>query len=66
MVMKKELTASTVFSSMAVFNLLRNRLRSILEYVNYIVVGKVSLDRVNDFLNKASSFIASSLLFPRC
>jgi hypothetical protein len=59
-VMKKELSASIVFSSMAVFNLLRNRLSTILFLVNYLVAGKVSLDRVNDFLNKVSLFFTSS------
>lgn len=52
--MEMELTASVVFSSMAVFSLLRDRLNTILFLLNTLVTGKVSLDRVNDFLNNVS------------
>ncbi|KAJ7864236.1 hypothetical protein B0H14DRAFT_2736510 [Mycena olivaceomarginata] len=49
-VMKEELSASKVFSSMAVFDLLRNQLGFIFYSVSMVVKGKVSLDRLNDFL----------------
>ncbi|KAJ7323675.1 hypothetical protein DFH08DRAFT_917047 [Mycena albidolilacea] len=49
-VMKEELSASKVFSSMAVFDLLRNQLGFIFYSVSMVVKAKVSLDRLNDFL----------------
>ncbi|KAJ7838629.1 hypothetical protein B0H14DRAFT_2788979 [Mycena olivaceomarginata] len=52
-VMKEELSASKVFSSMAVFDLLRNQLGFIFYSVSMVVKAKVSLDRLNDFLCNA-------------
>ncbi|KAF9455005.1 hypothetical protein P691DRAFT_813919 [Macrolepiota fuliginosa MF-IS2] len=49
-IMKEELRASIVFSSMSVFDLLREQLYMAFYMVNSLVAGKVSLDRVNDFL----------------
>ncbi|KAG2023135.1 ATP-binding cassette transporter [Coprinopsis cinerea AmutBmut pab1-1] len=50
-VMKRELTASIVFSSMTVFDMLREQLNITFWSLTKIIAGRVSLDRVNDFLN---------------
>ncbi|KZT06271.1 P-loop containing nucleoside triphosphate hydrolase protein [Laetiporus sulphureus 93-53] len=49
--MKRQLTASAVFSSMAVFDMLRQSMHMIFGLLPEIIRGKVSLDRVNDFLH---------------
>ncbi|TFK19880.1 ATP-binding cassette transporter [Coprinopsis marcescibilis] len=49
-VMKQELTTSIVFSSMTVFDMLGEQLRMTLNTILLVLPGKVSLDRVNDFL----------------
>ncbi|KAF9077569.1 P-loop containing nucleoside triphosphate hydrolase protein, partial [Rhodocollybia butyracea] len=51
-VMKKELTASTVFSSLAVFEMIRTRVRVIVINIPTLVQGKVALDRLDEFLRK--------------
>ncbi|KAJ7198849.1 P-loop containing nucleoside triphosphate hydrolase protein, partial [Mycena pura] len=51
-IMKQELSASKVFSSMAVFDLLRAQIWFTLYCTNMVVKAKVSLDRLNEFLNK--------------
>jgi hypothetical protein len=48
--MKQQLSASKVFSSITVLDMLRDQLHMILYAVTQAVTGKVSLDRVNDFL----------------
>ncbi|KAF7798640.1 hypothetical protein EIP86_009863 [Pleurotus ostreatoroseus] len=50
LVMKQELTASRVFSSMTVFQILQENLYTIFGMIPVIIQAKVSLDRVNDFL----------------
>ncbi|KAE9403967.1 P-loop containing nucleoside triphosphate hydrolase protein [Gymnopus androsaceus JB14] len=50
--LKKELTSSVVFSSMAVFDILRDRMRIIVINIPTMVQGKVALDRLDDFLRK--------------
>ncbi|KAF9458727.1 P-loop containing nucleoside triphosphate hydrolase protein [Collybia nuda] len=50
-IMKQELSASKVFSSMAVFDMLRDQLHLVFYSITQLVTGKVSLDRVNDFLH---------------
>ncbi|KAH6916807.1 ATP-binding cassette transporter [Coprinopsis sp. MPI-PUGE-AT-0042] len=50
LVMKKELSASIVFSSMTVFDMLQQQLHMSFYFVNNIITGRVSIDRVNDFL----------------
>ncbi|KAI9449923.1 hypothetical protein BJY52DRAFT_1192187 [Lactarius psammicola] len=50
-IMKRALTPSTVFSSMAVFDLLRDQLHTIFWMIPMFIQGRVSLDRVNDFLH---------------
>ncbi|KAF8845471.1 hypothetical protein BDN67DRAFT_993677 [Paxillus ammoniavirescens] len=49
-IMGKELTASRVFSSMTIFDILRDQLHTIFWMLPSIIQAKVSLDRVNDFL----------------
>ncbi|KAF8058246.1 hypothetical protein FPV67DRAFT_1565726 [Lyophyllum atratum] len=49
-IMKQELNASKVFSSMTVFDMLRDQLHMVFYLINQVVTGKVSIDRVNDFL----------------
>ncbi|KAF7340426.1 Multidrug resistance-associated ABC transporter protein [Mycena venus] len=50
LIMHQPLNASKVFSSMTVFDLLRDSIGMITYRLNNIVTGKVSLDRVNNFL----------------
>ncbi|KII93466.1 hypothetical protein PLICRDRAFT_35686 [Plicaturopsis crispa FD-325 SS-3] len=49
-IMKQDLTASIVFSSMAVFDILRDQLHMVFFMVPNIIQGKVSLDRLEEFL----------------
>ncbi|KAK7058408.1 hypothetical protein VNI00_002042 [Paramarasmius palmivorus] len=50
LVMKEELSASIVFSSMSVFDMLRDQLHIVFGVLTATITGKVSLDRVSDFL----------------
>ncbi|KZV64708.1 P-loop containing nucleoside triphosphate hydrolase protein [Peniophora sp. CONT] len=50
LVMKKQLTASIVFSSIAVFDMLRDNLQMVFYFISPLVQAKVSLDRVTEFL----------------
>ncbi|KIO07506.1 hypothetical protein M404DRAFT_24002 [Pisolithus tinctorius Marx 270] len=50
-VMGKQLTASRVFSSMTVFDIMRGQLAMIFWMLPPIIQAKVSLGRINDFLN---------------
>ncbi|GJE96044.1 multidrug resistance-associated ABC transporter [Phanerochaete sordida] len=50
LVMKRNLTASIVFSSMTAFKILRNSLFQILDVVPTAMTTKVSLERLADFL----------------
>ncbi|KZV64704.1 hypothetical protein PENSPDRAFT_656364 [Peniophora sp. CONT] len=52
LIMKKELTASIVFSSIAVFDLLRDNLQMVFFFISPLIQAKVSLDRVAEFLQK--------------
>ncbi|KAF9000094.1 hypothetical protein BDQ17DRAFT_1360101 [Cyathus striatus] len=51
-VFKKELSAAAVFSSAAVFSTLQNVLSLSFQVVGQFVTGKVSMDRVNEFLKE--------------
>ncbi|KAJ7501621.1 hypothetical protein B0H11DRAFT_2275231 [Mycena galericulata] len=51
-IMKEDLSASKVFSSMSVFDMLRNHLQFISWGLGQVVTGKVSLDRISEFLHK--------------
>jgi hypothetical protein len=48
--MRKPLTASIVYSSAVLFDMLRMRLAMAMHSVNMLVMAKVSLDRVDKFL----------------
>ncbi|KAH6916771.1 ATP-binding cassette transporter [Coprinopsis sp. MPI-PUGE-AT-0042] len=50
LVMKKELTASIVFSSMTVFDMVQRLLHGSFFFLHSAITGRVSIDRVNDFL----------------
>ncbi|KAF9013113.1 multidrug resistance-associated ABC transporter [Cyathus striatus] len=50
LVMKQQLSAAKVFSSMPVFNLLRTQMYMLSATINRIVQGKVALDRLDEFL----------------
>lgn len=71
-IMKKELKASTIFSSMAVFGILHDQLHRISWQSTMMIEGKVSLDRISDFLQNtelldrfASESEDSSISMPR-
>ncbi|KAJ7092446.1 P-loop containing nucleoside triphosphate hydrolase protein [Mycena belliarum] len=49
-IMKQDLTASKVFSSMTVFNMLKISVESIISSWTQFLTSKVSLDRMDDFL----------------
>lgn len=57
--MKEILTASVVFSSMVVFDILREQLHMSIWTLSTAVQGKVSLDRINDFLQNVRPYIDS-------
>ncbi|KAF9243735.1 hypothetical protein BU15DRAFT_71860 [Melanogaster broomeanus] len=50
LIMGKDLTASRVFSSMTVFDIMRDQLHTIFWMIPYMIQAKVSLGRINDFL----------------
>ncbi|KAJ2927022.1 hypothetical protein H1R20_g10047, partial [Candolleomyces eurysporus] len=49
-VMHRELSASIVFSSMTVFDMLRDQIHIMFYIANTAIAGKVSIDRFDDFL----------------
>ncbi|KAJ6574692.1 hypothetical protein B0H19DRAFT_1371649 [Mycena capillaripes] len=51
-IMKQNLSASTVFSSMSVFDMLRNQLHWIFWELSQAMTGLVSLNRANEFFRK--------------
>ncbi|KAF9481115.1 multidrug resistance-associated ABC transporter [Pholiota conissans] len=52
-IMKQDLTPSKIFGAMSVFYMLRLQLYRLSLHTNVVIQGKVSLDRVNDFLHNA-------------
>ncbi|KAH8986104.1 hypothetical protein EDB92DRAFT_1818416 [Lactarius akahatsu] len=50
-IMKRALTPSAVFSSMAVFDLIRDQLHATFWMIPMFIQARVSVDRVNDFLH---------------
>ncbi|ESK84755.1 hypothetical protein Moror_568 [Moniliophthora roreri MCA 2997] len=50
LIMKEQLSASKVFSSMVVFDQFESQLRMLMLMLNQTVTAKVSLDRMTDFL----------------
>ncbi|KAJ7274255.1 P-loop containing nucleoside triphosphate hydrolase protein [Mycena rebaudengoi] len=68
-VMGEPLNASKVFSSITVFDLLRETIDEATWWLNQLITGKVSLDRVNDFLQNTELLDAfdettTPVLFP--
>ncbi|KAJ7123761.1 P-loop containing nucleoside triphosphate hydrolase protein [Mycena epipterygia] len=51
-IMKQDLTASKVFSSMTVFSMFKTSIQSIISSWTQFLTSKVSLDRMNDFMRK--------------
>ncbi|KAJ7776222.1 P-loop containing nucleoside triphosphate hydrolase protein [Mycena metata] len=51
-IMKQRLTASSVFSSMAIFEILSGQLWFTFEGTSMVIKARVSLNRLNDFLNQ--------------
>ncbi|KAH9028261.1 hypothetical protein EDB84DRAFT_1563180 [Lactarius hengduanensis] len=51
-IMKRALTPSTIFSSMAVFDLLSDQLHAIFRMIPMFMQARVSLDRMNNFLQE--------------
>ncbi|KAF8610641.1 hypothetical protein BDV93DRAFT_484022 [Ceratobasidium sp. AG-I] len=49
---KQSLDASVVFSSIAVFDVLRDRMRQMLRVIPALIQAKVSLDRISEFLTE--------------
>ncbi|KAG9012453.1 hypothetical protein FRB94_006069 [Tulasnella sp. JGI-2019a] len=52
LIMKQDLTASRVFSSIAIFDLITEQLYMTLHFVTQILAGKVSIDRIDAFLKE--------------
>ncbi|EMD39554.1 hypothetical protein CERSUDRAFT_150095 [Gelatoporia subvermispora B] len=50
-IMKQQMTASKVFSAMAAFELLSQCMHRVLGFIPMLVSGKVSLDRVTEYLH---------------
>ncbi|KAJ7662659.1 hypothetical protein DFH06DRAFT_1471446 [Mycena polygramma] len=51
-VMKQPLTPAVVFSSIAIFDSLGTMIHQFLYYLNNVITGKVSLDRIDTFLHQ--------------
>ncbi|KZT36412.1 P-loop containing nucleoside triphosphate hydrolase protein [Sistotremastrum suecicum HHB10207 ss-3] len=56
LVMKKEPTASTIYSSIAVFTIFQDRLFDLFNALPAILRAKVSLDRIGEFVNHGEPF----------
>ncbi|KAJ7758122.1 hypothetical protein DFH07DRAFT_818757 [Mycena maculata] len=52
LIMGQPLNASKVFASMTVFDILRDSIAQITGWLNNVMTGKVSLDRIDEFLKK--------------
>ncbi|KAI0918361.1 hypothetical protein AcV5_002367 [Taiwanofungus camphoratus] len=50
--MRRDLTASSLFSSITVFAMLRRELQQIFDMIARVIKAKVSLDRMDEFLKK--------------
>ncbi|KAF8744087.1 P-loop containing nucleoside triphosphate hydrolase protein, partial [Rhizoctonia solani] len=50
LIFKKQLDAATVFSSIGVFDVLRNQLHMLFWHIPMTIQAKVSLDRIDDFV----------------
>ncbi|THH01520.1 hypothetical protein EW026_g1178 [Hermanssonia centrifuga] len=56
LIMKKELTASRVFSSVAVFETLQHHFKGVANIIPVVIQAKVAIDRINDFLLKVPTY----------
>lgn len=52
---KQKLTTPIAFTALSLFNLLRNPLDQISEMLSFVIQSKVSLNRIQDFLNEEES-----------
>lgn len=59
--MERLCLASSIFSSISVFDILRTQLRLLLLQIPSSIQSKVSLDRTNDFLTKVRLLLYGSL-----
>ncbi|KZS96558.1 P-loop containing nucleoside triphosphate hydrolase protein, partial [Sistotremastrum niveocremeum HHB9708] len=64
LIMKKELTASTIYSAIGVFNIFENNLFNLFYLLPAVLRAKVSLDRVGDFINNGELFSDSNTSGP--
>ncbi|KIJ49985.1 hypothetical protein M422DRAFT_246356 [Sphaerobolus stellatus SS14] len=51
MILRRPLDAATVFTALTVFNILQGQVRRVFFFVPAVIKGKVSLDRIDDFIN---------------
>ncbi|KJA13742.1 hypothetical protein HYPSUDRAFT_72890 [Hypholoma sublateritium FD-334 SS-4] len=66
-IMKQDLTPSKIFSSISVFSMLRLQLNRISWQLSTIIQGKVSLDRVQEFLQHTElldAFVEAPIIVP--
>ncbi|KAG8864750.1 hypothetical protein FRB96_003335 [Tulasnella sp. 330] len=52
LIMQQDLTASRIFSSIVIFNLISQQLSMVFNAIPQILGAKVSIDRIDDFLNE--------------
>ncbi|KAJ7469587.1 hypothetical protein FB451DRAFT_1368560 [Mycena latifolia] len=68
LIMGQPLNASKVFSSMTVFDILRDNIQEVTAWLNRVATAKVSLDRVDEFLKESELLDAfdekTTSLFP--
>ncbi|KIJ34155.1 hypothetical protein M422DRAFT_35218 [Sphaerobolus stellatus SS14] len=50
LILRRPLDAATVFTALTVFSILQDQVRRVFFFVPAIIRGKVSLDRINDFI----------------
>lgn len=50
-IMKQQLSSATVFSSMTIFEMFSSQQRRLLSVISMSTAGKVSLDRLTDFMH---------------
>jgi ABC-type multidrug transport system fused ATPase/permease subunit len=61
----KPLTTPIAFTSLSLFNLLRTPLDQFADMLSFVVQSKVSLDRIEKFLDEPESTKYEQLIFPR-
>jgi len=60
-IMGQPLSASIVFSSMAIFEQLRDVIHTALIFIPVVIQAKVSLERLTGFLNDVSYLVSSAV-----